>query len=1116
MTDIEDGFQRALTNFSARLSKEEERLFQFTTFEELRNALALIQDEQRKRRENMNLTRIQAFLEAMEQFSKTIELFLNVSPFVAFIWGPLKFLLQVASAWSHSFDTLLDAYQQIGENIPLFERYRELFKANPYMRNALATIYEDILEFHRKALRIFSIPTWKHLFKSTWFGFKTSFQHILDDLQRHKCLIESQASLIEYQEAQAHRTNCIHSLQMLQDRDTQNKRTAVIDWLSISDVRTDHETALMIRKEFPSTTKWIHRVPDLKAWQADSAPPKPVFWIHGKTILASSLIEAQRSRNDATVLYFYCRNEDSTKNSFLAAGRTMLAQLLEKHCELLLPIFNERMLESFESSLNSLRTCQELLDLSLQSVGRSCIFVDGLDECDLTQRRHFMSWLVGKAEAFHKQEKGRCRVLFLSQLESDIKKGLANATTLRIKSLDVKADIQAYIKERTQEIQVKFGLADDVRESLEVSSLERSQGMFLYAKLVMENLLGQVSPKKLLFEMQPHIFPQGLEQAYERVVKRVYENPNRGERIEAERLLNWIVCAKRPLRWHEIQGAVAIDLDAGEVDVESHLIYDNAKDICGSLVTILKDNSITMVHGTARQYLIHNGLTSVLKTEAQLAATCMFYLAFDCFRSDLDTPEIRSFLDRGFYSFHLYASSHWNDHLCSFINASKHCNEGEIQEVEEDIMTAIEGFTARYQHVSNVDLSSNDSDGLIDITDKKDDIEFERRLAQTNPGFSRTARDMSCQNMDISHLSEVDEVHGTTRKIRSVLEDSPSSNGSSKSDLVGLYGLNWYYCPRTACFYFHYGFPDAARRNKHCDRHERPYRCNDSSCFGATAGFTKEKQLKKHNAQYHAEASILKWEFPKWKDHDQPEPKDRKQGDHQCPDCRRTFTRHSNLKAHMRQHQGVKAFSCQKCGKQFIHDSDRKRHERSHYEEAKCMCRGKRADGTEWGCGKTFARPDALAKHFRSELGRKCFDSRKAQDDSGDFVTDKGENCSSEESERVQPEPERTRRSEDKSVSRKLEEEIVAKHLQSLQAGRYHPTSWIRRSGHAPEEESQSDLAESTFSEQQNKKRKLWPFRDEEYLHSSPSQGQSDDDNAGSTGLGIRDLSEARSRGAQM
>lgn len=409
---------------------------------------------------------------------------------------------------------------------------------------------------------------------------------------------------------------------MLQDAEAHKKRMAIIDWLSISDVKTDQETATMIREEFPSTTKWTRDVEILEKWQVDDVPHKPVFWIHGipgagdslllmvslmlinsgKTILASSLIEKQCAKKDRTVLYFYCKNEDSTKNSFLAAGRTMLAQLLQKHCEDLLPVFHERMIESFESSLKSFKTCQELLDLSLQTIGRTFIFIDGLDECDSVQRRHFMSWFVSKAEDFHKREKGRCRVLFLSQLESDIKKGLTNAATLRIESSHLQADIQIYIKIWTQKIQRKFGFADDVRESLEASSLERSQGMFLYAKLVMENLFGQVSLKRLLFEMQPHIFPQGLEQAYARIVTRVYENPNDGERKEAERLLNWIVCAKRPLRWHEVQGAVAIDIDVGEVDIKSHLVYDNAKDICGSLVTILKDRSITMVHGTARQY----------------------------------------------------------------------------------------------------------------------------------------------------------------------------------------------------------------------------------------------------------------------------------------------------------------------------------------------------------------------------------------------------------------------------------------------------------------------------------------------------------------------------------
>jgi hypothetical protein len=45
--------------------------------------------------EMMNLSRIRSCLEAMDQFGKVIEIFLNVSDAVAFVWGPMKLLLLV-------------------------------------------------------------------------------------------------------------------------------------------------------------------------------------------------------------------------------------------------------------------------------------------------------------------------------------------------------------------------------------------------------------------------------------------------------------------------------------------------------------------------------------------------------------------------------------------------------------------------------------------------------------------------------------------------------------------------------------------------------------------------------------------------------------------------------------------------------------------------------------------------------------------------------------------------------------------------------------------------------------------------------------------------------------
>lgn len=90
-----EAFKKALQAFRTRLSAEEDAKFKSTTYEQLCADLTQLQQEQEKRKEMMNLSRIQAFLEGMQQLGKTIEIFLNVSDAVAFVWGPIKFLLLV-------------------------------------------------------------------------------------------------------------------------------------------------------------------------------------------------------------------------------------------------------------------------------------------------------------------------------------------------------------------------------------------------------------------------------------------------------------------------------------------------------------------------------------------------------------------------------------------------------------------------------------------------------------------------------------------------------------------------------------------------------------------------------------------------------------------------------------------------------------------------------------------------------------------------------------------------------------------------------------------------------------------------------------------------------------
>jgi len=96
MNSAQDAFQVALSRFQKQLTAKEQQLFKATTFNDLRGAIYKIQETQEASKELKALRRIEGFLEAMTQFGKVIEVFLNASDFLCFVWGPIKLILQVS------------------------------------------------------------------------------------------------------------------------------------------------------------------------------------------------------------------------------------------------------------------------------------------------------------------------------------------------------------------------------------------------------------------------------------------------------------------------------------------------------------------------------------------------------------------------------------------------------------------------------------------------------------------------------------------------------------------------------------------------------------------------------------------------------------------------------------------------------------------------------------------------------------------------------------------------------------------------------------------------------------------------------------------------------------
>ena len=87
-------FQRALARFKGHLSTEQQEEFSITSLEDVQETIARIQDAQGSEGRMRNLTRIKGFVEAMEEYGKVVEVFLNVSDIIAFVWvsrKPLSF-----------------------------------------------------------------------------------------------------------------------------------------------------------------------------------------------------------------------------------------------------------------------------------------------------------------------------------------------------------------------------------------------------------------------------------------------------------------------------------------------------------------------------------------------------------------------------------------------------------------------------------------------------------------------------------------------------------------------------------------------------------------------------------------------------------------------------------------------------------------------------------------------------------------------------------------------------------------------------------------------------------------------------------------------------------------
>jgi len=148
----------ALERLSRIVSPTDARTFQSTTLKDVFDAAQQIQQHLAARGSLRNMRRIEPFFRGLEHYSKAVDTLCNGTPYLPWIWAPIKLILQLALDHITIFEKLIEAYGRIADVLPRFDRIGAAFKDDHDVQQVLAIVYADILAFHERAYKIIRRP----------------------------------------------------------------------------------------------------------------------------------------------------------------------------------------------------------------------------------------------------------------------------------------------------------------------------------------------------------------------------------------------------------------------------------------------------------------------------------------------------------------------------------------------------------------------------------------------------------------------------------------------------------------------------------------------------------------------------------------------------------------------------------------------------------------------------------------------------------------------------------------------------------------------------------------------------------------------------------------------
>ncbi|CAK4031069.1 hypothetical protein FOQG_06417 [Lecanosticta acicola] len=344
----------------------------------------------------------------------------------------------------------------------------------------------------------------------------------------------------------------------------------------------------------PDTGLWITQTKEYQQWH--DSPDTGSLWIKGipgsgKSVVAASIIQRLKTTEDVPVLFFFFRNIVAANFEPRSLMKDWLAQLLPHSPELqfaLKPRLDTKLEDVSEA---------ELVDTFLEGlsgISRIYCVADALDEM-ISEHRSFLDRLNSLATYRPRSVK----LLMTSRPKQYLQSALRDSSIVQI-SLEqqlVGPEIAAYLDHRFENNLKTRGVP---KNELITMIAKRSQGLFLYAKLTMDQVEEYVnSAESVDVARLAASLPSGLEQTYNSMLavqRRTYDVT-----IELQLLvLEAVTHACRPLRLNELASLVQFVQPTAAASGQFKRLVAAS---CGPLIDILEDETLQVLHHSFTEFL---------------------------------------------------------------------------------------------------------------------------------------------------------------------------------------------------------------------------------------------------------------------------------------------------------------------------------------------------------------------------------------------------------------------------------------------------------------------------------------------------------------------------------